>query len=201
MKDMERFINFSDAVMAIAVTLLILPLTERALNSHITSLHGFEQAYGHLLLVFILSFVVICRYWEVHHNLLNSLKTFNVGLFWLNAMWLLSIVVIPFTSELIGSNDSNSVFINAVYIFSLMITAYIGYAIQLLAMHSPALRKPSAAGSLSNSYGLVSALAMTAALLIAILIPAVGVWSLLILVFAAYVSRYLRRNFASPQQP
>ena len=194
MKSMDRFVNFSDAVMAIAVTLLILPLTERASGLRVNSYHAFASAYGHLIFIFLLSFVVICRYWEVHHNLLNSIQTFNGAMFWLNAFWLLSIVFIPFTSELIGNDSTNSVFINAVYIGSLTLTAYIGFGIQWLTVHSPALQKPSSVSSRSASYGLVSAAVMSAALVLAVLVPSLGVWPLLLLVPASYVARSLRQK-------
>lgn len=193
MKDMQRFANFSDAVMAIAITLLILPLTERAANARITSFHAFGAAFGHLLLVFLLSFVVIYRYWEVHHDLMRSVQTFDAKLFWCNGLWLLSIAIIPFTSELIGNNATNSVFINGIYIASLMITGYAGYAMQFTASHSPHLRRPGAA-ALPVSYGLYSAVAMTLALLIAIAVPSIGIWSLVLLIPAGYIRRIVRRS-------
>jgi len=194
---MDRFVNFSDAVMAIAVTLLILPLTERAAGLHVYTYHAFVNAYGHLLLIFLLSFVVICRYWEVHHNLLGSLRTFNGVLFWLNAFWLLSIALIPFTSELIGNNRTNSVFINSIYIGSLTLTAYIGFAIHWVVVHSRTLQKSPSELPSSSWYGLVSAIGMTWALLLAILFPSIGVWSLLILIPLGYVSRLLRHRTVS----
>lgn len=196
MKNFERFINFSDAVIAIAVTLLVLPLVEHATKSNIDSYKEFVSSFGNLLFIFLLSFVVICRYWEVHHDLFNTLKSFSVPLFWLNAAWLASIALIPFTSELIG-NHGNSAFITSLYIGSLMVTSYIGVAIQWEIVRSPTLQKPSAAKSLNNTYGLASATAMTLALIVSILLPQVGVWALLLLVPANYVSRVLRGKKAS----
>jgi uncharacterized membrane protein len=190
MKNFERFINFSDAVIAIAVTLLVLPLVERAASSNIDTYSKFVSSFGNLLFIFLLSFVVVCRYWEVHHDLFSTLKSFNIRLFWLNAAWLASIALIPFTSELIGSNG-NSVFITSCYIGSLLITSYIGVAIQWEIVHSPSLQKPSAPKSLNSTYGLASAVAMTLALVISILFPKVGVWALLLLIPAGYASKVL----------
>jgi uncharacterized membrane protein len=191
MKNFERFINFSDAVIAIAVTLLVLPLVERAANSNIDSYSKFVSSFGNLLFIFLLSFVVICRYWEVHHDLFNTVKSFNIRLFWLNAAWLASIALIPFTSELIG-NNGDSVFITSLYIGSLLITSYIGVAIQWEIVHSPSIQKPSAAKSLNSTYGVASAVAMTLALVISILFPGIGVWALLLLIPAGYISKVLR---------
>lgn len=194
MKSLDRFVNFSDAVMAIAVTLLVLPLAQRASDLHVTSYAQFWSAFSHLILIFVLSFVVICRYWEVHHNLLNSVSSFNIGLFWLNAAWLLSIALIPFTSELIGNNSNNNVFINSIYIGSLLITSYLGVAIQLVILHSPSIQKSSLSKKLPSTYGIASAIAMTLALLLNIVLPSVGIWSLLLLIPVGYVSRASRKR-------
>lgn len=186
MKNIERFINFSDAVMAIAVTLLVLPLVERATNAHINSYHEFTASFSHLLLIFLLSFVVICRYWEAHNDIFKSLKSFSVRLFWLNAAWLISIALIPFTSEIIGNDTTNSAFVTSLYIGSLLITSYIGVAMQWKIAHSPSLQKPSATKSLQLSHGLAGAIAMTLALVISILFPKIGIWALLIVIPASH---------------
>jgi uncharacterized membrane protein len=194
MKNLERFVNFSDAVMAIAVTLLVLPLVERATNAHIHSYSEFMSSFSHLLLIFLLSFVVICRYWEVHHDIFNGIKSFNVRLFWLNAAWLISVALIPFTSELIGNDTSNSTFITSLYIGSLLITGYVGVAMQWEIAHSSSLQKSSAANSLGITYGLASAIAMTVALAVSILLPSVGIWSLLLVIPASHVRSLTRRQ-------
>jgi uncharacterized membrane protein len=193
MKNFERFINFSDAVIAIAVTLLVLPPVEHATSSTISSYQGFISNFGNPLFIFLLSFIVICRYWEVHHDLLNSLKSFNVRLFWLNAAWLISIVLIPFTSELLG-NNSKSAFITGIYIGSLLITSYIGVALQWEIVHSPYLQKPTAAKSLHATYGVASAIAMTLALVISIVFHGIGLWALLLLIPASYISKTFRNQ-------
>ncbi len=190
MKNMERFVNFSDGVMAIAVTLLVLPLAERASNARINSYHDFQAAFAHQLAIFFLSFVVICRYWEVHHNLFSSLKTFSALLFWLNAAWLASIVLVPFTSEIIGNASGTNAFTTAVYIGSLLITSYIGVAIQWVIVQSPQLRKPGVLAPSRLLYGATSAVAMTAAFVLSVLVPSIGPWSLLLLIPAGYVAKY-----------
>jgi uncharacterized membrane protein len=188
-KSIKRLINFSDAVIAIAVTLLVLPLVDRAANSHISSYGSFVSSYGSLILIFIISFVVICRYWEVHHELFSTVLSFTKPLFWLNALWLLSIALIPFTSELLGNNSSNSTFIRSIYIVSLLLTSYIGVAIQLVIIHTPAIQNTSRNKLLDKSYGLVTAGAMTLVLIVNILLPSVGLWSLLLLIPTGYLRK------------
>ena len=194
MNNFQRFVNFSDAVIAIATTLLVLPLVERATNVHINSYSGFMNSFSHLLFIFLLSFVVICRYWETHHDIFTSIKSFNVRLFWLNAAWLLSIVLIPFTSELIGNDASNSTFITSLYIGSLLITSYIGAAMQWEIAHSPTLQKSATTKSLHSAYGVGGVIAMTLALIISIVIPSVGIWALLLVIPASYIRKTFRQQ-------
>jgi uncharacterized membrane protein len=64
----ERIIAFSDGVVAIAITLLILPLTEIHAAQGAT-LADIVVENGAELGSFALSFAVIANYWTIHHNL------------------------------------------------------------------------------------------------------------------------------------
>lgn len=180
--------------MAIAVTLLVLPLVDRAASAHVNSYNDFVNSFGHLLLIFLLSFVVICRYWEAHHDIFNNLQSFNTRLFWLNAGWLISIALIPFTSEIIGNDTTNSTFVTGLYIVSLLIASYIGVAMQWEIIRSPSIQKPSAAKTLRPNNGLAGAIAMTLALVVSILFPSVGVWALLLVIPASHFKSLVRRK-------
>jgi len=190
MKDMDRFVNFSDAVIAIAVTILVLPLVDRASDVHINSYHDFHTNLSQPLLVFLLSFIVICRYWQVHHNILNGIRTFTPGLFWLNAAWLTSIVLIPLTSEIISKASDMNVFVSTLYIGSLALVSYISVAMQLLIAHNPTLYRLKASPA-TKSTGFAVAISMSLALLLG-LIPGVGPWALLVLIPAAYAGKALQ---------
>jgi uncharacterized membrane protein len=175
MNNIERLNNFSDAVMAIAVTLLVLPLTEHASSMKITSYHEFSKQYGHLLFIFALSFFVICRYWEVHHNILNRLKTFDTRIFWVNSCWLLSIALIPFTSEIIGYKGVNNSFNVSIYMGSLLLMIYIATAMQVLITHSPSLlRVKKDLTSPLPPYSTITAIVFTVAFIFGILFPDIG---------------------------
>ena len=104
----DRLVNFSDAVIAIAVTLLVLPLVDRAADVRFDSFTHLYGAVGQEFWIFLISFVVICRFWLVHYRLFRSLKSFDGAIFWLNAWWLLSIVLTPFPTELIGRGTANN---------------------------------------------------------------------------------------------
>ena len=89
----ERFIFFSDAVFAIAITLLVLDL-------HVPA--GAPLAMGPLVPRFIcfgLSFCVIGRYWYAHHQLFEKPQAYDAGLLATNLAFLASIVFLPFPTS------------------------------------------------------------------------------------------------------
>ncbi len=62
-KGLQRLVTFSDAVVAIAITLLILPLVDAASSFPSMGLRHFLDANSTRLLAFALSFVVIGSFW------------------------------------------------------------------------------------------------------------------------------------------
>jgi len=188
----DRLIGFSDGVIAIAVTLLILPLVDNASELRLDSLDVFISDVAPQFLIFLLSFVVICRYWLVHHNLFRFLKGFNGPLFWLNALWLLSIVVIPFPTELLGRIGPDVPFVTGLYIANLLVTALAGVAIERQIKRHPELRKDDAPTP-SLALGSASVLLLFVALIISVVFPSVGPWSLLLLFGTSFVTNRLLR--------
>jgi uncharacterized membrane protein len=100
---LERIILFSDAVFAIAITLLIIEIKVPELH-HRTE---HEALVSLLRLIpkfvgFFIGFFVIATYWAAHHRIFRFVQRYNDGLIWLNIFFLLSIVLMPFTSAYYG---------------------------------------------------------------------------------------------------
>src|SRR4051794_9453889 len=90
---------FSDGVMAVAITLLVLNIEVPTLE------HGqtLDDALWDLLPslgAFVLAFALVGRFWVIHHNLFEKLTAFDSWLMTLNLVFLALIVLIPFSSEL-----------------------------------------------------------------------------------------------------
>jgi hypothetical protein len=80
---LDRFVTFIDAVVAIAITLLVLPLVDLARTSaNPTDLGDLLSPHGGLIFSFLLSFTVIARLWLGHHALLLLLLSGPTSRLW-----------------------------------------------------------------------------------------------------------------------
>ncbi|WP_374947816.1 TMEM175 family protein [Agreia sp.] len=192
--DLARLITFSDAVVAIAATLLVLPLAENATRGGLPSLGDIVAESGGQVLLLLLGFLVICRFWLTHHDIMRELVTFDAPLFWSNAVWLFSIVLLPFTTSLIGTSDSRDPASTGVYIGNMLLTCVAALAMQWHVTRTPSLQSSKSRGTARLTGGVVTVITMAAALVIAVLVPAVGPWALLLLVFDGLIAKLLRRR-------
>ncbi|MGW4061674.1 TMEM175 family protein [Amycolatopsis sp. NPDC004747] len=99
----ERLTFFSDAVVAIAITLLALelPPPEGATNAELLRSLGHHQSE---YVSFLISFVVIGGHWRAHHRLFNYVTTLGGGLARLTFGWLLTQVIMPFATRVLAED-------------------------------------------------------------------------------------------------
>lgn len=103
----ERLVFFSDAVVAIAITLLAftLPLPHPKGDSASAMLHALGGKLSAYLL-FLVSFVVIGAHWRSHHRLFRSVARLDGFVTAVDMVWLLMIIITPFATRLlIGGGD------------------------------------------------------------------------------------------------
>jgi uncharacterized membrane protein len=193
-RDVTRLVNLSDAVVAIAATLLVLPLVDQIDSMPGATVAEMLGEAGQQFGAFVLSFVVVGRFWLVHHSVFNGVREMTGTLFWLNLVWLIGIVFLPYPTELVGVVDSDDVWAPVVYIGTLAVTTLAGLAMEVVIARSPELRAPGAADHHDLVPGLVTVGTMLVALVLALVVPAVGMWSLLLLFVAPLVIRLLSRG-------
>jgi len=98
---LERMIFFSDAVFAIAITLLIIELKVPEIFRPITE----DKLLDSLDLLiprfigFIVSFFLIGLYWTIHHSIFGYVIKYNTRLLWINLLFLFGIVLMPFSTS------------------------------------------------------------------------------------------------------
>ncbi len=97
-----RIVAFSDGVFSIAITLLVLAI---AVDNKEAAEVGLGQALWNqheAVLAYAISFAVIGRFWVVHHSFFGEVKAFDGRLMGLNMLYLGWIVLIPFSSQVLG---------------------------------------------------------------------------------------------------
>jgi len=101
---LERIVFFSDAVMAIAITLLAIDLKvpEIVASAAAAELPRALSDLGPRFLSFLISFFVIGIYWMSHHRYFRFIQRYDGGLIVLNLLFLLFIVLMPFVAGLFG---------------------------------------------------------------------------------------------------
>ncbi|NUY80120.1 DUF1211 domain-containing protein [Flavobacterium sp. MAH-1] len=108
---LERLVFFCDAIVAIAITLLVLDIKIDSTPSGHLTFHDLFGQWKHLL-TFFLSFFNIANFWKVHHSFFSYIKKIDERLLWINIMWLLFIAILPFTTSLVSEflHDEAAIF-------------------------------------------------------------------------------------------
>jgi uncharacterized membrane protein len=194
----RRLINFSDAVVAIAITLLILPLVDAASNIGTTGFRHFFDDNHSKLLGFVLSFVVIGRFWWTQHTTFERLQSYNTVLVSGMFLWLFGIVFLPFPTELLGSTHEGGRAVDGLYIGTLLFIAISGSIQQEAAVRYPELQREEQRGTMTiDEYALYVVL-MAVALVVALSVPSIGLWALLVLLLQGPLLRICRRLQGAP---
>ncbi|MEV7025367.1 TMEM175 family protein [Kitasatospora sp. NPDC093558] len=100
----ERLIYFSDAVIAIAITLLALelPVPHGEAHGNDGVLHFLREHLTEYV-AFLISFSAVAMHWLLHQRLFRYAKGLTGGAIHWNLAWLLMIVTMPFTTKLLTS--------------------------------------------------------------------------------------------------
>jgi uncharacterized membrane protein len=106
---LTRIEAFSDGVFAIIVTLLVLELKVPPLHDH----HSVSELGNRLLellpkfLSWLISFIIVCKFWLNHHHVLGFARHANYAMVWLNSFFLMGQSFIPFPTALMGEYAAN----------------------------------------------------------------------------------------------
>src|SRR5215469_1841749 len=190
----ERVIFFSDAVAAIAITLLALalpvPSVHASASNHtmLTALYGERTAY----LPFVISFVVIGAHWRAHHRLFRSIARLDRYVIAVNMVWLLMIIITPYATRVLalpGDNDLGVRF--SLYAIIQVITLLALWLMSRHLRHGKLLRAgvPPPLTAFDESVVLVA----TGMFAISIPISFATPWAYLCWVASGVISRWVRR--------
>lgn len=102
----QRVVAFTDGVFAIAITLLVLSLDVPDVSDAQLPRELAEQWPE--LLAYFLSFAVVGRFWLIHHRVFATVGSFDSRLMSLNLVYLAFVVLVPFTTEILGEYGDTS---------------------------------------------------------------------------------------------
>ena len=95
-----RLEAFSDGVIAIAITIMVLEL-KAPLGDSIESLRPLIPTFA----AYILSFINVGIYWNNHHHLMHATQSVNGRVLWANLHLLFWLSLMPVTTAWIGMTD------------------------------------------------------------------------------------------------
>lgn len=98
---LNRLMAFTDGVLAIAITILVLGIDIPEGHSFSEQgLFSFLARIRHDVIVYAASFWIIGAFWVLHHAVFNYFRYCNRWLLWLNTLFLFSTTLIPFLAKL-----------------------------------------------------------------------------------------------------
>jgi uncharacterized membrane protein len=195
-RGLDRLVFFTDAVAAIAITLLILPLVDSVAGEAAKSENIFEFLGSNLgqLGSFVLSFVVIARLWLAHHSLFEHVKAYSKPLMYLSLFWAFTIVLLPLPTAIIARFDTTWLsllfYIGTVFLSSLALSG-----MTLVVHRDKSLEKDDNPLSDKTIFGSVATSAEVAvALILALTVPHLGFFAMLVLFAGGPVEAWADRR-------
>jgi uncharacterized membrane protein len=177
-RDFDRLLTFVDAIVAIAITLLVLPLAELTSDIGDQPVTHLLRAHQGQLWSFLLSFVVIARLWFVQHHSLRTVLVApeHVGL--LLMLWSATIVFLPFPTALLAGAGSQAL-TELLYIGTITLNVALVAVMDLLVRRDPSVTGGQALPNLASAVANVVLLLL--ALVLALLLPGPSYYTLVLL--------------------
>jgi uncharacterized membrane protein len=167
----DRAKAFVDAVVAIALTLLMLPLldaiTSLSRQRRLPTAAEWFDENQLLLISFLISFAVIAMFWINHHRMFSGVRRVNVPLLWLNVAWLATIVWLPVATAMTSILDGDDPLVKATYIGTMALASLLALVQELYLRVHPELHDITRAALLR---GMAANLAMATLFLLSLAI-------------------------------
>jgi uncharacterized membrane protein len=161
-----RIVAFSDGVLAIAITLLTLnldvPKVTQGDSGALTQ--GLLDLSPHLF-AYALSFAVVGRFWIIHHRFFAHLQWFDGRLMAANLVYLALIVLVPFSSDLLGTYGETSAGV-IVYAATIGLAGLVNWLMVRYALREDLVRADARAAT--EPFGSPAALAISGACILSI---------------------------------
>ena len=176
----NRLEFFSDAVLAVAITLMVLRINPPNIPAGQSEWQSFSNDVLPIIVYYLITFAVIVRLWRRHHDIFwalpNRVAPYQVTL---NMMFLASVCLLPFGLEYYHSTKPVSMFSTAIYTVSMVV------AIILLGVLGASVTREIPWQALSMSFIFLLAIP---------LVPWLGSWAIIVWVLTWPVGRWWDRH-------
>lgn len=188
--DLGRITAFTDGVMAVAITLLVLNLDvpdvrPDDLGGSLLDLKGSVAAY-------LLSFALVGRFWMIHHYLFQTLHSFDRALMALNLLFLATIAIVPFATDLFDKYNNEALAV-AVFGSVMSLAALTHWCMTRYTLHRGFVHDHHRKST--EPFGSALALGFTVTFLISVPVAFVSVVAAELLWILTIVLRYPLRRF------
>jgi uncharacterized membrane protein len=184
----DRLLFFSDAVVAIAITLVVLPVVDSARELGDRTVAQFLSDNGWELAAAALTFVVVGVFWRTHHGVFADATGATGRAVSYNLLWLACVAFLPVPTVLVVDAQGDDRGAHALYIGT-MLVAVVALVLEEseLVRHGlmPAADAPPVARWLTP-------VAVALALVLSLVLPSWSMWPILVLVPAGWAQRRLR---------
>jgi len=164
-----RLEAFSDGVLAIIITIMVLELKV----PHGTSWEDIKPVLP-ILGAYVMSFIYIAIYWGNHHHLLHTIHHVNGKIMWANAHLLFWLSLVPFATAWMGENHFASVTV-AVY-SGLLLLCGVAFNLLQISLSAHQVKNPKLVEALEKTAkkGIISFATYAASVPLAFLHPGIS---------------------------
>ncbi len=194
-RDLDRFLTFVDAIVAIAITLLVLPLVDLAggLGDGGSVRHLIDTNQAPIG-AFFLSFLVIADLWLTQHRVLRHVVAADDRLVRLLMLWTVTIVFLPFPTALVSgpASTGDQATTKLLYVGTMTLSSLVLGLVSLEVGRHDELRDAEQSPDPVKAFATVAA--FVGALVLMLLVPALSYWPLLLLVLPGRLATLWRRR-------
>lgn len=139
----DRLVNFSDGVIAIAITLLALDiqLPPHPDNLDAAGLYRALLATAPKVWGYAVSFLMVGQFWYAHHHKFRFIRGFDGKLIFINLLFLMAICFVPFACQILSEYRNATAFI--FYSLNMVLASLLSAALWAYVLAHPALMAPS----------------------------------------------------------
>lgn len=192
----DRLVTFVDAIVAIAITLLVITLVEPVAEAGRQRMTAGEYLADNSdgLIAAAISFAVIASLWKAHHASFSHVELYTPRLATITILWAGTIAVLPLPTAMAAELPTDRTLL-AVYIGTMTLSSALLGATDLYVGRHPEIQAPDNLLERTDvRSGFVTTSLFVAALVGAMLVPAWGYRWLLLLLLTPVVARIVARR-------